>query len=223
METVKKFFGFVLLLMALYFLRTIVDASVIAILTGLLLVAFGVFGGGFDRLTSETTFFPRLKKFLGVLALLLGGYLLVGSLISQGMILPPASEWLPAASSTSTETKKDLIPWETDLEAGLARAARENKPVLIDTLATWCANCRVLDKKTFHKPEVAAEAEYFVPIKVQLENTGTPETQAFMKQFGMTRYSLPTTLLLAPDGSVRRILYGVVGPEVMIEEMRALR
>jgi len=223
METVKKFFGFVLLLMALYFLRTIVDASVIAILTGLLLVAFGVFGGGFDRLTSETTFFPRLKKFLGVLALLLGGYLLVGSLISQGMILPPASEWLPAASSTSTETKKDLIPWETDLEAGLARAARENKPVLIDTWATWCANCRVLDKKTFHKPEVAAEAEYFVPIKVQLENTGTPETQAFMKQFGMTRYSLPTTLLLAPDGSVRRILYGVVGPEVMIEEMRALR
>ena len=222
MESVKKFFGFVLLLMALYFLRTIIPPHVTALLAGLLLVAFGVFGGGLDRLTPDSTFFPRLKKFLGVLALLLGAYLLVGIFLSRGVILDPASRWLPAGGGGSVEQPGELIAWEKDLEEGLARAARENKPVLIDTWATWCANCRVLDRETFGNPAVAEEAERFVPIKVQLENAGTPITIDFMERFGMSHYSLPTVLLLDSSGNVQRILRGVVGPEDMIAAMRQI-
>lgn len=223
METVKKFFGFVLLLMALYFLRTILGTELIAILTALLLLAFGVFGGGLDRLTPETTFFPRLKKFLGVLALLVGGYLLIGSLITNGFILPPSSGWMPGMTIDTAERSTDLIEWERSLEAGLSRARAENKPVLIDTWATWCANCRVLDEKTFHHPEVANEAGRFVALKVQLESDKTPETRAFMDRFGLKHYSLPTTLLLDSDGNVKRIMQGVVEPDDMIAEMRKVR
>jgi thiol:disulfide interchange protein DsbD len=222
MESVKKFFGFVLLLMALYFLDTLISRTLTAVLTGLLLVAFGVFGGGLDRLTPELGFFPRLKKFLGVLALLLGGYLLIGTFLSQGVILEPASRWLPV-SSQSVEVEESLISWETDLNNGLARARAENKPVLIDTWATWCANCRVLEEKTFGNPRVADEARNFVPVKVQLENADTDITRDFMSRFGMTQYSLPTTLLLDPDGNVRRILRGVVGPDDMIAAMQEVR
>jgi len=64
MDSVKKFFGFVLLLMAVYFLRAVIPMEITAILTGLLLISFGVFGGGFDRLVSESGYFERLKKFL---------------------------------------------------------------------------------------------------------------------------------------------------------------
>ncbi|MCK4632150.1 MAG: thioredoxin fold domain-containing protein, partial [candidate division Zixibacteria bacterium] len=99
----------------------------------------------------------------------------------------------------------------------------EGKPVLIDTWATWCANCKVLDKKTFGNPDVAAEAERFVTVKVQLEKAGTPETEAFMEKFGLKQYSLPTTLLLDSDGAIRKILRGVVGPEEMLAEMKKVR
>ncbi|MCP4684962.1 MAG: DUF255 domain-containing protein [bacterium] len=223
METVKKFFGFVLLLMALYFLRTIVSAELTAILTALVLLAFGVFGGGLDRLTPETSFFPRVKKFLGVLALLVGGYLLLGSLVTQGFILPASSGWMPGFADTTAEHQSELIPWERDLEAGLARAKAEQRPVLIDTWATWCANCKVLDKKTFGNPEVAAEAARFLPLKVQLETDKSPATIDFMARFGLKHYSLPTTLLLDSEGGVRRILQGVIEPEDMIAEMRKVR
>jgi thiol:disulfide interchange protein DsbD len=223
MESVKKFFGFVLLLMALYFLRTIISPTLTAILTGLLLLAFGVFGGGLDRLTSESGFFARLKKLLGVLALLLGIYLVMGTVISQGFILPGASRWLSGAPGLSVEEEKDLIPWGTDLEQGLARASKEGKPVLIDTWATWCYNCRVLDKKTFRNPDVARESERFVPIKVQLEEAGSETTKAFMARFGLKLYSLPTTLLLTPGGEVHRIMQGVVGPDELIAEMKKIR
>ncbi|RME29734.1 MAG: DUF255 domain-containing protein [Candidatus Zixiibacteriota bacterium] len=220
METVKKFFGFVLLLMALYFLRTILPVSVTALLTALLLLAFGVFGGGLDRLTAEAGFFPRLKKFLGLLALTVGLYLFVGSLLTGGLLLPPVSQWFSFAGGGVTTEQKEPIAWYHDLEKGLQAARAEGKPVLIDTWATWCANCRVLDKKTFHHPDVARTARDFVAIKVQLEKAGSPVTKDFMKRFGLKQYSLPTVLLLDRNGQLVRILQGVVEPEDMIREMQ---
>jgi len=222
MESVKKFFGFVLLLMALYFLRPIIHETASAVLFGFLLVAFGVFGGGLDRLTAEVTFFPRLKKFLGILALLLGIYVLAGTVLIHGVLLPPVSKWLPSVTN-SENPESELIAWGTDLQAGLDRARAESKPVLIDTWATWCVNCRVLDRKTFGNTEVAAEAERFVPIKVQLETAASPITKDFMKRFNMRQYSLPTVLLIDSQGEVRRVLRGVVGPDEMMAEMRKVR
>lgn len=220
METVRRFFGFVLLLMALYFLRTIISPTLVAVLTGLLLIVLGIFGGGLDRLTSESAFFPRLKKLVGVVALLLGIYFLMGTVIINGLILPPASEWLPVSSGTGSPSEKTLIPWETDLEAGLARAQAEGKPVLIDTWATWCVNCRVLEKKTFSKASVAAEAERFIPLKIQLEKSDSPMTREFMTRFGWKSYSLPTTLILDSSGMTRFTLRGVIGPDELIAKMR---
>ncbi|MGB5137674.1 MAG: cytochrome c biogenesis protein CcdA, partial [Candidatus Zixiibacteriota bacterium] len=222
MEQVKKFFGFVLLLMAVYFLKTIVAPEITAITTGLLLLALGVFGGGFDRLTAESGFFLRLKKFVGILALLVGVYLLGGTILRQGLILPPAAEWLPMSSGTVEPSEKSLINWSDDLESGLAQAKSEGRPALIDTWATWCVNCRILDKKTFGNAAVADEAKRFVALKVQLENSDTPITKDFMARFGLKHYSLPTTLLLDSSGRVRRILQGVVDPEDMIAELRKI-
>lgn len=220
METVKKFFGFVLLLMALYFLRTIIPSSVTAVLTGLLLLALGIFGGGLDRLTPDSPFFLRLKKFIGILAFLFGIYFLLGTVILHGIFLPPVSEWLPVSSGMQAPEESQLIPWETDLETGLARARADNMPVLIDTWATWCANCRVLDKKTFRNPEVVAAATDFVPIRVQLEKADSPETRQFMERFGMKVYTLPTVLLLDSTGVTRSIMKGVVGPDEMLAAMQ---
>jgi len=221
MEQVKKFFGFVLLLMAIYFLQTIIPTGVTAILAALVLLAFGVFGGGLDRLTPESPFFPRLKKFIGLLALLIGIYLMLGTLMTGGLILPPSSDWLAASGGTQS-ARGDVIEWRHDLESGLAEAAAQGRPVLIDTWATWCANCKVLEEKTFGHPEVVAESRRFVPIKVQLETVDSPETKAFMSRFGLRTYSLPTTVLLDGRGEVKRIIPGVVEPPALLSEMRLL-
>jgi len=220
MESVKKFFGFVLLLMALYFLRTIIPPTVTAVLAGLTLMVLGIFGGGLDRLTPESPFFLRLKKLIGIVALLFGIYFLLGTVISTGVLLPPISEWVPAGASIQATGGDRLIPWEIDLDSGLARAGAEGKPVLIDTWATWCVNCRVLDKKTFGHAAVAAEAGRFVPVRIQLEKADSPETKAFMQRFGMKMCSLPTVLLLDSGGKTQAVLRGVVGPEEMLTEMR---
>jgi thiol:disulfide interchange protein DsbD len=218
MESVKKFFGFVLLLMAIYFLRTLLPFETILLLTGLLLLAFSIFGGGFDRLTKESRFFDRLKKFVGILAFLISIYLLLGSLILNGFILPEGSKLFPFGQSNTTDV--NLIQWNTDLENGLADALAQGKPVLIDTWATWCINCKVLEEKTFNHPMIVEEAKRFYPLKIQLEKSDSPETKAFMERFGLKTYSLPTTLLLNSNGKVQKILIGVVEPEDMKAEMQ---
>jgi thiol:disulfide interchange protein DsbD len=219
MESVKKFFGFVLLLMALYFLRTLISYELVILITGLLLLAFSIFGGGFDRLNPESRLFERLKKFLGILAFIISVYLLLGSLLLSGFIFPEGSKLLSFGQSSSETTEMNLIQWNTDLEIGLADAKTQGKPVLIDTWATWCANCKVLEEKTFNHPIIVEEAKRFYPLKIQLEKSDSPETKTFMKRFGLKTYSLPTTLLLNSNGMVQKILIGVVEPEEMKAEM----
>jgi thiol:disulfide interchange protein DsbD len=223
MDQVKRFFGFVLLIMALYFLRTIIPSTVMAILTGLLLLAFGVFGGGLDRLTAEAGGFARLKKYLGFISLLIGAYLLIGTILLEGLILPPASKWLPVTGIGTSQQQEQGIDWLTDLEQGLAQAKAEGRPVFIDTWATWCANCRVLEQKTFSHPDVIKAANRFVPIRVQLEKAGSDVTRSFMDRFGLKIYSLPTTLLLDSKGVTKMIRRGVISPEDMIVQMQRVK
>jgi thiol:disulfide interchange protein DsbD len=147
----------------------------------------------------------------------------MGTVVINGVILPPVDEWLPVSTGNTAPEEKSLIPWESDLEAGLAKARAEGRPVLIDTWATWCANCRVLEKETFGKSEVAAAAQRFVPLKIQLETSNSPETKEFMARFGWKTYSLPTTLILDSKGEARFTLRGVVGPEEMISKLNEVR
>ncbi|UCC45248.1 MAG: thioredoxin family protein [Candidatus Zixiibacteriota bacterium] len=222
MESVKKFFGFVLLLMAVYFLQTIISVTLTAVIAGLILLSLGVFGGGLDRLTGEAPMFSRLKKLVGLLALLLGIYLLVGTVLRSGLILPPAAEWLPSGASYDSDAHQELIAWQVDLDTGLEQARREGKPVIIDTWATWCANCRVLDRTVFGNRTVADEIQRFIPLKIQLEKADSPETREFMQRFGLRHYSLPTTLLLDSQGAVLQVMQGVMTPEEMLEALRQI-
>jgi thiol:disulfide interchange protein DsbD len=220
MESVKKFFGFVLLLMALYFLRTLISTELLALLTGLLFLGAGVFGGGFDRLTAESPFFPRLKKALGVLCAIIGIYLLLGYFVSSGLIWPPLRFAGGSAGMTTEHLEK--IPWQTDLNASLSAARADNKPVLIDTWATWCANCKKLDQLTWSDDAVAAEAARFAPVKLQLETNDSPQTREFLKLFALQQYSLPTIILMDSGGRVRDIIFGFVDPQEMLARMRAV-
>jgi uncharacterized protein YyaL (SSP411 family) len=84
------------------------------------------------------------------------------------------------------------MPWG---EEAFARAAREDKPILLSISAVWCHWCHVMDDSTYANPEVirAIDDRY---VAVRVDNDERPDVNARYNMGGW-----PTTAFLSADGS----------------------
>ncbi len=89
---------------------------------------------------------PVLVRTAVVLVFLCGAILFY-----QGL----ARRFFPSAPQAAAPAKESL-PWLHDLAQARQRARAENKRLLVDAWAEWCAACRELDEKTFSRDDVRA-------------------------------------------------------------------
>ncbi len=80
----------------------------------------------------------------------------------------------------------------------LAQARKEGKPVFIDFGASWCKNCKAMDKTTFKDEAVKARLDGYVFIKYAAEKFDDPAIKVVTDHFEVK--GLPTYVVLAPVG-----------------------
>lgn len=119
------------------------------------------------------------------------------------------------ALTYSAEKSKSADPFNEVL----AKAKADCRPVMIDFFADWCAACKELDSHTYVSPEVRAESERFVTVKVD----GTVDhdvLDALYERFGVQ--GLPTVAFVNPMGDVldKPRVTGFLPPEKFLAEMR---
>ncbi|TLD41346.1 MAG: Cytochrome c-type biogenesis protein DsbD, protein-disulfide reductase [Candidatus Jettenia ecosi] len=218
MVTIERIFGLLLLGVALYYVRFIISENIFIIILGLFLIITGVFSGGFDRLTSESTTFQRARRAFGLIVFIFGAYFLVGHLIIRGFILPPFSASTPA----QVETTKEKIDWISDEEKGLQQAKASGKMALIDFWASWCAACIELDKLTYTNPEVIRELKTLVNIKIDSTNTNDPRVKQLWNKYGIV--GLPTVVFVNKDGTVLKdkTITGFVNAQEFLQTLKGL-
>ena len=86
------------------------------------------------------------------------------------------------------------IEWMSWGEEAFARAAREDRPILLSISAVWCHWCHVMDDTTYTDPDVIDKINtHYVAIRV--DNDERPDVNARYNMGGW-----PTTAFLTPDG-----------------------
>jgi thiol:disulfide interchange protein DsbD len=194
MVWVRKIFGFILLVMALYFLQPLFpDPLLYSLAMALLLALAGIYLAWVEPTRAEGKLFPLLRNLVGIC------FFVVALLFAQGGIKSSMDRRISElASQQGGVPSPGSIQWLAYGEARLQEAAKEGRPVFIDFYADWCIPCHELDKKTFSDPQVAALSGQFLMVKADLTFSLNPQTRKLRKQYGVA--GVPTLIFLGADG-----------------------
>ena len=202
MVWVKKIFGFILILMAVYFARYILGSTITNILYVIITLTAGLVLWPFDRTPQEGKAFKVIRAVVGLVWLASAVFILT----------MPGGPFRAAL-------EHDGIEWEEFSEARIAEAKAEGKPVMIDFSAGWCIPCRELDHKTFTDDAVIEYSEEFVRLKMDL-TTIDGEKKRIKRDFGIR--GVPTIIFLDTSGEENAAarVTGFIGPDVFLERMK---
>jgi thiol:disulfide interchange protein DsbD len=175
MEAVKRFFGVLMLAMALW-----MAAPVLPGLLQMLLWAALLLGYGFYLL--RTTGKPRhwAAMALGTGAAVLGATQLVGLASGARDPLAPLARFTGAAQSQALTFTR--IKTVAQLDAALAAA--NGKTAMLDFYADWCVSCKEMEKLTFVDPAVKARLANTLLLQVDV-TANDADDRALLKRFGL--------------------------------------
>ncbi|MCJ7525689.1 MAG: thioredoxin family protein [Candidatus Aminicenantes bacterium] len=206
MSTVKYFFSALLIAGGIFFLANILKPWLTLLLWGTYLIALAVAFGLF-RPQAEGGISQVLARTAVVLVFLCGAVLFY-----QGL----SQRFFPTAVTGATQAKETL-PWLDDLSQAKQRARLENKRLLIDAWAEWCAACRELDEKTFSRDHVRAALADTILVKLDFTRKNE-KNDLLKKELGII--GMPTVIILDALGVERGRFSGFLGPEDFLDLLR---
>lgn len=101
------------------------------------------------------------------------------------------------------------ITWQTSVDAALADAKKNERPILLDMYTDWCEWCKVLDDSTYTDSAFIQSSRKFTMARVNAEVDTANATKYSV-------HSYPTVLLLKSDGTeIDRVVGYLRAPEFM--------
>jgi thiol:disulfide interchange protein DsbD len=210
MVAVKNAFGFLMLGLAVWMLSRILPGPVTLALWGVLIFMAGVYLGGLTTLTPQSATTQKLGKGFGLLGVIYGALLILGSLAGGNSLLQPLSGFGIAAPPAAIEARSldfRRIKSVADLDAALAAASAQDKPAMLDFYADWCVSCVEMEHYTFTDPVVQEALSDSVLLQADV-TANDQDDQALLRQFGV--FGPPTIIFFGADG-LEREGFEVVG------------
>jgi len=177
MKAVKKFFGVLLLGVAIWVVSPVIPAAAQMLAWAALLIVSAMFLHALDPLPHDASGLLRLGKGVGVIALLAGAALVVGMLAGGRDPLQPLAGF--RASAPASAIRFDRVASLAELDAQLKRASR---PVMLDFYADWCVSCKEMERFTFSDPKVQAELASITLLQVDV-TADSPADRELLKRF----------------------------------------
>lgn len=197
MEGVKIIFGLILFGMALNTLAPLIPDNIFKIAFPLYIILSGVYLLLLDKKGLTSAVYTKIKFAIAVLAVIYG-------------------TWLTKPSNSETEVKWTNL---TSLEAIESSVKNENKPVMIDFYADWCAQCKELDEYTYTDPDVVDLSGSLNNIKIDL----TKENSSITDKYNIK--GLPVVIFMNSKGEEYKDLRvtGFLKPDEFKEKINLLK
>jgi thiol:disulfide interchange protein DsbD len=210
MVAVKNAFGFMLLGLAIWMMSRVLPGEITLALWGILIFMTGVYMGGLTTLTAESAGRQKFGKGAGLLAVIYGAVLLVGSLAGSNSLLRPLEALNTVGGGVVAEHRGldfQRIKTTADLDAALAQASSSGKTAMLDFYADWCVSCIEMEEFTFTDTDVQNALSNTVLLQADV-TANDEQDQALLKRFGV--FGPPTIIFFGTDG-MQRQGYEVVG------------
>ncbi len=205
LDWVKSVFGIVMLVLAIYYVRSFLPLPRPEVRTTLWwAIPLALFIGGLAVGAIHLSFkysptSEKVRKGLGV-AMSTAGAL--------GLIF-----WLSALPAGAH------IEWQTDYAAARARAESEGKPLLVDFGADWCLACNELEHEAMSDPRVVAEAQRFIPVRIDLSENEQDRWAILRDDY--EQLGLPFVAIHHESGEVAHRVTGPVSADAFLEMLQS--
>jgi thiol:disulfide interchange protein DsbD len=201
MQSVRNFFGVVLLGVAIWILAPVLPTVVQMLAWGALLVISSIYLHALDPLPPNANGMRRFWKGVGIVGLVAGASLLLGALSGGRDVLQPLSGLrvgVTQGGGTAAQQALTFEPVASPAALDQRLAATGGKFVMLDFYADWCVSCKEMERFTFRDPAVQERLRSsFVLLKADV-TANAPEHKALLKRFSL--FGPPGIVFFDPGG-----------------------
>jgi thiol:disulfide interchange protein DsbD len=181
MESVRKFFGVLLLAVAIWVVSPVLPAVAVMLAWAALLIGAAMFLRAIDPLPPAASGWWRLWKGVGIIALVAGVALLVGALSGGRDPLRPLAGLTQGGARVDSKLAWIRVASLAELQEKLGAPG---KPVMLDFYADWCVSCKEMEAFTFSDPKVRAQLDGMLLLQADVTDNNA-EHRALLKRFSL--------------------------------------